>query len=56
MHENTALSNAAQLDVFTRGIDTEFDVTEELATSVPMKESTTSADFYGKKSTNWHAG
>jgi len=40
------VSDAAQLAVFVRGIDMEFNVTEELAALVPTKGTATDADLH----------
>jgi aspartokinase-like uncharacterized kinase len=42
MDESTDVSDTAQLAIFVRGIDNEFNVTEELAGLMAMKGMTTS--------------
>ena len=43
--EGTDASDTAQLSVFTRVIDSEFTITEELPSLVPMKGTTTGKDL-----------
>lgn len=46
LDESTDVSDTAQLVVFIRGIDAEFNITEELASMVAMMGTTRSADLY----------
>jgi galactitol-specific phosphotransferase system IIB component len=48
MDESTDVSDTAQLALFVRGIDNEFNVTEELACLMAMKGTTTSEDLNDK--------
>ena len=41
LDESTDLSNTAQLAIFIRGVDDDFNVTEELLELVPKKGTTT---------------
>ena len=41
MDESTDLKDTAQVAVFIRGINAHFDVTEEFASLVPLKDTTT---------------
>ncbi|KAI6646023.1 general transcription factor II-I repeat domain-containing protein 2-like [Oopsacas minuta] len=45
MDESTDVSDTAQLAIFVRGVSQNFDVTEEFASLVPMKDTTTGADL-----------
>ncbi|KAI6658709.1 General transcription factor II-I repeat domain-containing protein 2-like [Oopsacas minuta] len=45
MDESTDVSDTAQLAIFVRGVRQNFDVTEEFASLVPMKDTTTGADL-----------
>jgi hypothetical protein len=49
MDESTDVSDTAQLDVFVRGIDMKFNITEQLAAVVPGKGIATGADLYEGK-------
>jgi hypothetical protein len=46
LDESTDASDTAQLAVFIRGIDSEFTITEELLSLVPMKGTTTGKDVF----------
>ena len=46
MGDGTDATDAAQLAIFIRGIDDEYNVTEEVASSVPLKDTTKSRDLY----------
>lgn len=43
---STDATDTAQLTIFIRGIDNEFNITEELASLVPLKNTTKSVDLY----------
>ena len=45
MDESTDVSDTAQLAIFFRGISQDFEITEEFASLVPMKDTTTGADL-----------
>ncbi|KAI6647163.1 General transcription factor II-I repeat domain-containing protein 2-like [Oopsacas minuta] len=45
MNESTDVSDTAQLAIFVRGVSQNFDVTEEFASLVSMKDTTTGADL-----------
>lgn len=45
MDESTDVKNTAQLAIFIRGIDCNFQITEEMAALVPMKGTTTGKDL-----------
>ncbi|KAI6659388.1 General transcription factor II-I repeat domain-containing protein 2-like [Oopsacas minuta] len=45
MDESTDVSDTAQLTIFVRGVSQNFDVTEEFASLIPMKDTTTGADL-----------
>lgn len=44
--ESTDINNTAQLAIFIRGVDENFDVTEELLDMVPMKGTTSGNDLF----------
>ncbi|XP_041419118.1 general transcription factor II-I repeat domain-containing protein 2-like [Xenopus laevis] len=44
--ESTDATDTAQLAIFMRGIDNEYNVTEEMASLVPLKDTTKSRDLY----------
>ncbi|KAG8234409.1 hypothetical protein J437_LFUL012794 [Ladona fulva] len=46
LDESTDATDTAQLAIFIRGIDKEFNITEELASLVPLKDTTRSVDLY----------
>jgi len=46
LDESTDLSDTAQLAIFIRGIDFNFNITEELAALFPMKGTTKSCDIF----------
>ena len=46
MGDGTDATDAAQLAIFIRGIDDEYNVTEEMAPLVPLKDTTQSRDLY----------
>ena len=41
-------SEASQLAIFVRGIDSNFNITEELGSLIPMKGTTTGKDLYNE--------
>ena len=43
---STDATGTAQLGIFIKGIDDEYNVTEEVASSVPLKDATKSRDLY----------
>ena len=45
MDESTDVSDTAQLAIFFRGISQDYEITEEFASLVPMKDTTTGADL-----------
>lgn len=44
--ESTDATDTAQLAIFIRGVDEEYSITEEMASLVPLKNTTKSKDFY----------
>ena len=44
MDDSTDATDMAQLAIFIRGIDDEYKVTEEMASLVPLKDTTKSRD------------
>ena len=46
MGDSTDAADTAQLAIFIRGIDDEYNVTEEVASLVPLKGTTKSRDLY----------
>lgn len=44
--KDTDATDTAQLAIFIRGIDNEYNITEEMASLVPLKDITKSLDFY----------
>ena len=46
MGDSTDTADTAQLAIFIRGVDDEYDVTEEMASLVPLKDTTKSRDLY----------
>ena len=44
MDDSTDTTDEAQLDIFIRGIDEEYNVMEEVASLVPLKDTTKSRD------------
>lgn len=44
--ENTYINNTSQLIIFIRGVDENFDITEELLDMVPMRDSTSENDLF----------
>lgn len=46
--ESTDVSDTAQLSIFIRGIDSSFNVTEEILSLSPMKDTTKGVDIYDK--------
>ena len=46
MDDGTDATDAAQLAIFIRGIDGEYNVTEEMTYLVPLKDTTKSRDLY----------
>ena len=46
MDDNTDATDMAQLAIFIRGIEDECNVTEEMASLVPLKDTTKSRDLY----------
>lgn len=48
MDESTDVSDTAQLLIFVRGVDENFNITEELASLRSMKGTTTGNDIYGE--------
>lgn len=48
MDESTDISDTAQLLIFVRGVDEDFNITEELASLKSMKGTTTGRDIYGE--------
>ena len=46
MGDSTDTADTAQLAIFIRGIDDEYNVTEEVASLVPLKGTTKSRDLY----------
>ena len=46
MVNSTDVTDMAYLAIFIRGIDVEYNVTEELAALVPLKDTTKSRDLY----------
>uniref|UniRef100_A0A0K0EG37 DUF4371 domain-containing protein n=1 Tax=Strongyloides stercoralis TaxID=6248 RepID=A0A0K0EG37_STRER len=48
LDESYNISDTAQLAIFLRGIDTTFNITEELCSLIPMQGTTTGKDLYDK--------
>ncbi|XP_026475998.1 general transcription factor II-I repeat domain-containing protein 2B-like [Ctenocephalides felis] len=48
LDESCDISDTAQLAIFIRGVDTNFNITEELCSLVPMRGATTGKDLYEK--------
>ena len=46
MDDSTDTTDEAQLDIFIRGIDEEYNVMEEVASLVPLKDTTKSRHLY----------
>ena len=46
MDDGSDATDTAQLAVFIRGIDDKYNVTEEMASFVPLKDTTKSRDLY----------
>ena len=44
--ESTDVTNTAQLEIFIRGINDEYNITEEMVSLVPLKDTTKSRDLY----------
>ena len=44
--DSTDVTDEAQLVIFIRGIDYKYNATEEIASLVPFKDTTTSRDLY----------
>ena len=44
--ESTDVTDTAQLAIFVRGIDNEYNITREMASLVPLKDTTKSIDLY----------
>lgn len=44
--ESTDSSDTAQLAIFIRGVDKDFNITEELANLIPLKDTTKSSDLF----------
>ncbi|XP_075053814.1 general transcription factor II-I repeat domain-containing protein 2-like [Mixophyes fleayi] len=44
--ESTDATDTAQLAIFIRGIDDEYNITEEMASLVPLKDTTKASDLY----------
>ncbi|XP_023211663.1 general transcription factor II-I repeat domain-containing protein 2A-like, partial [Centruroides sculpturatus] len=48
LDESCDISDTAQTAIFVRGIDTEFNITEELCSLIPMQGTTTGKDLYNE--------
>ena len=48
LDESCDISDKSQLAIFVRGIDSNFNITEELESLIPMKETTTGKDLYNE--------
>ena len=46
MDDSTDATDAAQLAIFITGIDDEYNVTAEMASLMPLKDTTKSRDLY----------
>ena len=46
MGDSTDTTDSAQLDIFITGIEDEYNVIEEMASLVPLKDTTKSKDLY----------
>ena len=46
MSDSADATDMVQLAIFIRGIDDEYNVTEEMASFVPLKDTTKSRDLY----------
>ena len=46
MDDSNDVTDTVQLAIFIRGIDDEYNVTEEMASLVPLKDTTKSRDLY----------
>jgi hypothetical protein len=44
--ESTDVTDTAQLAIFIRGVDNEYNITEEMASLVPLRDTTKSSDLY----------
>lgn len=48
LDESCDISDTAQLAIFLRGVDSKFNITEELCSLIPMQGTTTGKDLYDK--------
>ncbi|XP_043931709.1 general transcription factor II-I repeat domain-containing protein 2-like isoform X2 [Protopterus annectens] len=53
LDKSTDVTDTAQLAIFIRGVDKDFGITEELASLVPLKDTTKSIDLYKALKQHW---